>query len=85
MKRARIVLAVVLTLGVIGGAFAFKAKSAFTGVTYYFTTLKGQPGTNTFPSAITTPSGTGKTLYITRVFNSAANVTAPYLTSLASE
>lgn len=84
MKRARIVLAFVLTLGVIGGAFAFKAKSAFGGATYYVTAIKNANATVTYSSAATTGALLAPTYYYTLVHGQPATLFA-HLTTIASE
>jgi hypothetical protein len=65
MKKAKIMLMAIAVVGVLGGALAFKAKSAYGGVTYYTATTSTIKGV-TFLNAKTT-NILGKTAYYTLV------------------
>ena len=84
MKKARIVLMLIFLLGIAGGISAFKAKSAFGGTTYYYTTVKGGIASRTFLSGSTTSPAFGIWVYITFVFLHPATFYA-HLTIAATE
>lgn len=75
MKKARIVLALVLTLGIAGGLFAFKAKSNSIGTLYYTTAVSGANARVAVPHAATTTVGV--TVYYTFQFNQPALNASP--------
>jgi len=81
MKKARIVLASIALFTVIGGAFAFKAKS-FTGSIYYVTTVKCNLATLAI-TAVTTNEIIGNVpYYYTLIFNrEACNLATFHLTN----
>lgn len=64
MKKAKVMLMAIAVLGVVGGAVAFKAKSAFGGITYYTASTSTIKGT-TLLSAETTAVGFGVAKYYT--------------------
>ena len=45
MKKAKIMLCAIAIVGVVGGAFAFKAKNAFTKQTYGYCVTAAVPAT----------------------------------------
>jgi hypothetical protein len=73
MKKARIILATVAVIGLVGGALAFKA-ARYSDQTYYTTGQLGAlaPAANTIDFALTTASG-GRGVYWTITPNAAAN------------
>jgi len=76
MKKARIVLASIALFAVIGGAFAFKAKS-FTGSVYFVTTVKGNDATSTI-TAVTTNVLPNPTFYYTTILDQPATAFATF-------
>jgi len=85
MKKARIVLALVATLGVVGAVSAFKAQKAFSLNTYYVTTVYNASATLTYKFAITTLPIDGTYYYITYTYDKQATVPTYVTTSLESE
>jgi len=66
MKKAKIVLAAIAVIGIVGGSLAFKAKSAFGGVPYYTTNASGlvAPAGNVLVGAV---NATGVFKYYTMI------------------
>lgn len=62
MKKAKIMLAMIAVLGIVGGTLAFKAQKYFTSSYYYLTTIAGKTygftgATTTNPGGETTTAG----------------------------
>ena len=85
MKKARIMLAVIAILGIVGGSLAFKAQKFFGGDFWYATTTQGPAScysngtTVNVPRAIPVPiaftSTTTTTIFGTSFFYTHAGVT----------
>lgn len=84
MKKARIVLAMIITSGIIGGLLALKEKSAFNGTTYYVTYVRSAIATQRFPFGATTDPERGIYYFYTLVFSRPATWTG-YLTTAFGE
>jgi hypothetical protein len=85
MKKAKLVMAIIAMVGIVGGAFAFKAKTAYTGSTYYVTTVEGNlPDITLNGVKFTAPTTTLTLYYWTKNTNDAATVST-YFTSSAAE
>jgi hypothetical protein len=77
MKKAKIALVAIATLGVVGGAFAFKAKADFSGSKYFVTTVQDAIPTLSI-KALTTTAVSGTPYWYTTVADEEATVSAKF-------
>lgn len=68
MKKARIALAAIAVIGIVGGSLAFKAAK-FGGTTFYTTGTAGDRATATITGVLTT---SGTKVYYTETFDAVA-------------
>jgi len=75
MKKARITLALIAIMGIVGGTFAAKAaKHNYTGSVYYVTTVKGANATQTITAVSTNIIEVAVCYYCTTVFDQPATL-----------
>jgi hypothetical protein len=77
MKKAKIALAAIATVAVVGGAFAFQAQK-FTGSVYYVTTVQNAVPTLSTKAIFTSPALAQTTYWYTTVASTEATVSAPF-------
>jgi hypothetical protein len=84
MKKAKILLAALAVVTVVGGSLAFKAKTAFGGKMYYTTNVAGGIATATLSDAKTVAATTEAFHeYYTTIFSSTVSTEPTYITTTA--
>jgi hypothetical protein len=90
MKKVRAMLAVIAVLAVVGGAFAFKAKNAFTATVYYttYTTSFKTTANLPFVSTVSPALALFPTSYyftITNAATTSASSSKTYVTTVSGQ
>jgi hypothetical protein len=77
MKKAKITLAAIAIVAVVGGAFAFQAQKSI-GLNYYVTTVQNAIPTLNIHAIFTSPVLAQTTYWYTTIRNTEATVSASF-------